>query len=160
MANLPVRRSGGERHPTAPAGPPLRMRQDPLHPVAPFLNDDASARFMPDCQIERSEDGFVFRVDLTGIKENEVDIAVTGNRLTIRGHIYDPGECSFAGFTRAFTLPEEGNRNKQFRAVLEGGLLTVAWSRARDPASEATEATNLPGDDPLVRWESDGGPSR
>ena len=156
MANLPVRRNGGARRPTAPA-PPLRMRQDPLHPVAPFLNDDESTRFMPDCQIEESEDGFVFTVDLAGIKANEVDIAVTGNRLTISGHIYNPGECSFAGFTRALTLPEQSDGNTQFRAVLEGGLLTVAWSGAR---ASASETTNLPGDDSLERWESDGGLSR
>jgi len=93
MTNLPVRRNGSERRPTAPARPPPRMRQDPLHPVAPFSNDDDSTRFMPDCRIEKSEDGFVFRVDLAGIKENEVDIAVTGNRLTISGHIYNlPGD--------------------------------------------------------------------
>jgi HSP20 family protein len=143
MANLPVRRRGGERRPTAP--------------VAPISNDDESTRFAPDCLIEESEDGFVFRVDLAGIKENEVDIAVTGNRLTISGHIYNPGECSFAGFKRAFTLPEESDGDRPFRAVLEGGLLTVAWSRAREPGPETT---NLPGDDPLERWESDGGFSR
>ena len=154
MADLPVRRNGGERRSTAAARPPARMRQDPLHPVAPFLNDDDSTRFMPDCRIEKSEDGFVFRVDLAGIKENEVDIAVTGDRLTIRGHIYHPGERCFAGFTRALTLPEESDGNKQFRAVLEGGLLTVAWSRVREPAPETAD---LPGDDPLARWESDGG---
>lgn len=157
MANLPVRRNGGERRPTAPARPPPRMRQDPLHPAAPFLKDDESTHFMPACQIEKSEDGLVFRVDLAGIKENEVDIAVTGNRLTISGHIYSPREYSFAGFTRVFTLPEESDGNKQFRAVLEGGLLTVAWSRAREPA---TETTNPPGDDPLERRESEGGLSR
>lgn len=157
MADLPVRRNGGERRSTAAARSPARMRQDPRHPVAPFLNDDDSTRFMPDCRIEKSEDGFVFRVDLAGIKENEVDIAVTGNRLTISGHIYNPRDCAFAGFTRAFTLPEESDGNKQFRAVLEGGLLTVAWSRAREPA---TETTNLPGADPLERWESEGGLSR
>ena len=160
MANLPVRTTGGRRRMPVD-GEPLRMRADPFRPVMPWsTGDQEPTRFKPDFQVEATEDGFVFKADLAGIKENEVDIAVTGNRLTIRGHIYDPGECSFAGFTRAFTLPEEGNGNKQFRAVLEGGLLTVAWSRARDPASEATEATNLPGDDPLVRWESDGGPSR
>jgi len=143
MANLPVRRSGGERRPTAP--------------IDAFSNDDESTRFKPDCQVEKSEGGFVFRVDLAGIKENEVDIAVTGTRLTISGHIYNPRECSFAAFTRALTLPEQSDGNTQFRAVLEGGLLTVAWSRAREPASETT---NLAGDDPLERWESDGGLSR
>ena len=48
----------------------------------------------------------MFKANLLGIKDNEVDIAVTGDRLTISGHLYDPRACSYAGFTRAFTLPE------------------------------------------------------
>ena len=156
MANLPVRRNGGARRPTAPA-PPLRMRQDPLHPVAPVLNDDESTRFMPDCQIEESEDGFVFTVDLAGIKANEVDIAVTGNRLTISGHIYDARAGSFAGFTRVFTVPEGNDRNDAVRAALDRGVLTVQWSKR---VEQAPEAASLPGDDALARWESEGGTTR
>ena len=160
MADLPVRRNGGERRSTAAARSPARMRQDPRHPVAPFLNDDDSTRFMPDCRIEKSEDGFVFRVDLAGIKENEVDIAVAGNRLTISGHIYDPRACSYAAFTRAFTLPEASDGYKQIRAALDGGVLTVTLSKGLERAPEAAEAPTLPGDDPLERWESEGGGAR
>jgi len=64
------------------------MRWDPFRDAAPFLTgDEEPTRFMPDFQIEETDDGFVFRADLLGIKENEVDIAVTGDRLTISGHI-------------------------------------------------------------------------
>ena len=109
------------------------MRWDPFRQVAPFLTgDEEPSRFMPDFQIEKTEDGFFFKADLAGIKENEVDIAVTGNRLTISGHIYNPRECSYAGFTRAFTLPEESDGNKQIRAALDGGVLTVGWSKGLD----------------------------
>ena len=67
------------------------MRWDPFREAALFLTGvEESTRFTPDFEIEETDDGFFFKADLLGIKENEVDIAVTGNRLTISGHIYDP----------------------------------------------------------------------
>ncbi len=92
-----------------------------------------------------------------GIKENELDIAVTGNRLTIRGHIYDARERSYAAFTRAFTLPEESDPNRKIRATLDGGVLTVMLSHG---LTRVQEAPALPCDDPLERWESEGGGAR
>jgi HSP20 family protein len=114
--------------------------QSPASPTA----EEAPTRFMPDFQIEQSDDGFVFRADLLGIKENEVDIALTGDRLTISGHLYDPRACSYARFTRGFTLPPTHTGDRPIRAVLDGGVLTVTFS-------------SLPGDDSLARWESEGG---
>ena len=137
------------------------MRLDPFREVAPFLiGDEESTRFMPDFLIEKTEEGFVFKADLLGIKENEVDISVTGNRLTISGHIYDPRACSYAAFTRAFTLPAGGDGNKQIRAALDGGALTVMLSKGLERAPEAPDAPTLPGDDSLERWESEGGGAR
>jgi HSP20 family protein len=134
------------------------MRADPFRPVVPWsTGDQEPARFKPDFQIETTEDGFVFQADLAGIKENEVDIAVTGNRLTISGHIYDARAGSFAGFTRVFTVPEGNDRNDAVRAALDRGVLTVQWSKRLE---QAPEAASLPGDDALARWESDGGTTR
>ena len=133
------------------------MRADPFRPVVPWsTGDQEPARFKPDFQIETTEDGFVFQADLAGIKENEVDIAVTGNRLTISGHIYDPRAGSFAGFTRAFTLPEGNDGDDKVRAALDR-VLTVRWSKRLE---HAPEAATLPGDDALARWESEGGTTR
>ena len=145
MAHLPVRRSGGETRGPPPGSDPARMRADPFGRGASLLTgDEAPPRFMPDFQVEKTEDSFVFKANLLGIKENEVDIAVAGDRLTISGHLYDPRACSYAGFTRAFTLPETHCGDNQIRAALDGGVLTVTFSTA-------------PGDDPLDRWESEGG---
>jgi HSP20 family protein len=145
MANLPVRTARGERWRTSVEGEPLRMRADPFREVAPFPHgDEESVCFKPDFEIEKIGDSFMFKANLLGIKENEVDIAVTGDRLTISGHLYDSRACSYAGFTRAFTLPEGTDGNRQIRAALDGGVLTVTFS-------------TLPGDDPLERWESEGG---
>ena len=120
------------------------MRADPFGLGAPSLTGDEPPRFVPDFQLEKTEDSFVFKANLLGIKDNEVDIAVAGDRLTISGHLYDPRACSYSGFTRAFTLPEGSSGDKQIRAALDGGVLTVTFSTA-------------PGDDPLERWESEGG---
>jgi len=157
MANLPVRTTGGRgRMPVD--GEPLRMRADPFRPVTPWsTGDHEPARFKPDFQIETTENGFVFKADLAGIKENEVDIAVTGNRLTISGHIYDARAGSFAGFTRVFTLPEGNHSNDTVRAALERGVLTVAWSKRFE---DAPDAATPPGDDAVARWESEGGTTR
>ena len=148
MAHLPVRRNGGERGATPQVGWPLRMRADPFRQVAPFPTaGEEPKRFEPDFQIETTEDSFSFKADLLGIKENEVDIVVSGDRLTISGHLYDPRACSYAGFTRAFTVPETHDSDKQVRAALDCGVLTVTFSIR-------------PGDDPLGRWESEGGCAR
>lgn len=158
MAYLPVRITGGGARRPPVAGEPVRMRADPFREVAPFsTGDEESPRFKPDFQIETTEDGFVFKADLTGIKENEVDIVVTGNRLTISGHIYDIRACSFTGFTRVFTVPEGTDGNEKIRAALDRGVLTVLWSKRLEPAPEAA---TVPGDDPLARWESEGGTPR
>jgi len=121
------------------------MRADPFRQGAPFpTGDQEPTRFTPDFQIEQTEDSFVFKAELLGIKDNEVDIAVSGDRLTISGHLYDPRACSYAGFTRAFTLPEPHNGDKQIRAALDEGVLTVTfWT--------------VPGDHALERWEWEGG---
>jgi HSP20 family protein len=124
------------------------MRADPFGQGGPSLTGELTGgeppRFAPDFQFEKTEDTFVFKANLLGIKDNEVDIAVTGDRLTITGHLYDPRACSYAGFTRAFTLPEGSGDDSQIRAAIDAGVLTVTFSTA-------------PGDDPLDRWESEGG---
>ena len=120
------------------------MRADPFGLGAPSLTGDQPPRFVPDFQLEKTDDSFVFKANLLGIKDNEVDIAVAGDRLTISGHLYDPRACSYSGFTRAFTLPEGSSGNKQIRAALDAGVLTVTFS-------------NVPGDNPLERWEWEGG---
>ena len=100
-------RTGGERRRTALVGEPAGNALGSVPSGRPVpTGDEESTRFTPDFQIETTEDSFVFKADLLGIKDNEVDIAVSGDRLTISGHLYDPRACSYAGFTRAFTLPE------------------------------------------------------
>jgi len=157
MANLPIRRDSDKRRSTPSDVEPLGMRWDPFQQLPSLIGNEEPARFTPAFHIEETEEGFAFKADLPGIKENEVAITVSGDRLTIRGHIYDDGACSFASFTRAFTLPEKTDGSQEIRAELERGVLTVLLSKR---LQQERETTGLPCDDPLERWESEGGRGR
>ena len=65
---------------------------------------------------------------------------MSGNRLTISGHIYDSRDCSFAGFTSAFTLPEGTDGNRKIHAALDRGVLTVLWSKRLEHAGSGDPA--------------------
>lgn len=90
--------------------------------------------FLPAVDIRETADSYVFRADLPGVKEEDLDISVTGNRLTISGHREEDKtsegerchsyECSYGSFSRAFMLPE-GTDPEKVRADLKGGVLSV-----------------------------------
>jgi HSP20 family protein len=112
------------------------MRWDPFRQMAPFLTGaEQPAHLTPDFEIKETQDGFVFKADVPGIKEKDIEITMTGNRLTISGKreadeeentdIYYARECSYGGFTRAFTLPEGTDANNEMRAELNQGVLML-----------------------------------
>jgi HSP20 family protein len=112
------------------------MHWDPFRQMAPFLTvEDQPARYTPDFEIKETKDGFVFKADVPGIKEKDLEITMTGNRLTISGKreaekeestdTYFARECSYGGFTRAFTLPEGTDGSNEIRAELNQGVLTL-----------------------------------
>lgn len=137
MTNVIVRRNGGEL-PQAPteAAPFSWMRWDPFRQMSPFLTgEEQPARFAPDFEIKETKDSFVFKADVPGIKEKDLEITMTGDRLTISGKrepekeekagTYYACERSYGAFTRAFTLPEGTDGNNHIRAELNEGVLTL-----------------------------------
>jgi len=104
--------------------------------MAPFLTgEEQPGRLTPTFEVRETKEGFVFKADVPGIKEKDLEITMTGNRLTISGKreaekaentdIFYARECSYGGFTRAFTLPEGTDGNNQIRAELNQGVLTL-----------------------------------
>jgi len=136
MPNLIVPRNGGAV-PRLPAErEPLHwMHWDPFRQMAPFSTGEDQARFTPDFEIRETPEGFVFKADVPGIKEKDLEITMTGNRLTISGKreaekeevkdTYYARECSYGAFTRAFTLPDGTDGNNLIRAELDHGVLTL-----------------------------------
>lgn len=136
MANI-VRR--GESQPTTARGEwdPFRMmrellRWDPFSEMAPMWGERAA--FSPSFEVKETGNEYVFKADLPGVKEEDIDISVTGNRLTVSGHreaeerqdgeTYFTVERSYGAFTRAFTLPE-GVDADHVQAELKNGVLTL-----------------------------------
>lgn len=107
---------------------------DPFAEMVPFTTEREPTIFAPAFEVKETLDAFVFKADLPGLKEADVDVKVTGDRLTISGHrenekrdeqdTYFAFERSFGSFTRAFTLPQ-GVNAELARAQMDAGVLTV-----------------------------------
>jgi len=108
------------------------LRFDPFGEMAPFAGP--AAAFNPDFEVKETDKAYVFKADLPGIEEKDLDIAITGNRLTIsgkrdleerhEGETFYAYERSYGSFTRAFTLPD-GVDGEHVQAELKNGVLTM-----------------------------------
>jgi HSP20 family protein len=118
---------------------PLRMmrdmmRWDPFGEMAPLRTEPGGFTFLPDIDVKETAQEYVFKADLPGIKEKDVEVALQGNRLTFtgkreeerkeEGETYFTTERSYGAFTRTFTLPA-GVDGERVRADLKEGVLTV-----------------------------------
>ena len=134
-----IRRNQGE---TAPTGgsvwDPFRAMRDVFR-WDPFRELEAVAAgdyglFAPSFDVKENKEGYVFRADLPGVKEDDLEIALTGNHLTIsgkreqekheQGDTYYASERSYGSFSRAFTLPD-GTDGENVKAELKNGVLQV-----------------------------------
>ncbi len=137
MVNLIVRRNSGELPRLSPEREPFPwMHWDPFRQMAPFWpGEEQPVRFTPDFEVKETKEGFVFKADVPGVKEKDLEVNMTGNRLTISGKreaemeektdTYYACERSYGSFTRAFTLPEGTDGDNHSRAELKEGVLTL-----------------------------------
>jgi HSP20 family protein len=112
------------------------MAWDPFRDVFPRLwrGADQRATFVPAFDVRETKDAYLFAADLPGFREQDVDINVTGNRLSVSGkreaeHVEESDrfyacERTHGTFTRSFTLPEGANP-EQVHAELKDGVLTL-----------------------------------
>ena len=158
MTNVIVRRSGRDASRPSTEGTPLHwMRWDPFREMAPFWpGEEQPARFAPDFEVKETKAGFVFKADVPGVKEKDLEITMTGNRLTINGKrdadveertdTYYAWERSYGTFTRAFTLPEGTDGGEHIRADLNEGVLTLVLPKKAElqPRRIAVKVSDRP----------------
>jgi HSP20 family protein len=137
MPKLIIRNNGGELPRLSAEGEPYHWAPwDPFREMAPYWpGEEQPVRFAPDFEVKETIEGFVFKADVPGIKEKDLEITMTGNRLTISGKreaekdqstdTYYARERCYGGFTRAFTLPDGTDGNHHIRAELNDGVLTL-----------------------------------
>ena len=136
----PIRRQGGNgdtalaRNDQAQWDPFRLMREMFWDPFGEARDASSRGAFAPTFEMTESSDAYVISADLPGVEEEDVDISLTGNRLTIAGHReqtrqeeglhYHTSERVFGRFARSFSLPD-GAAQEQMRAEIANGVLTI-----------------------------------
>src|SRR5215471_15965823 len=88
------------------------LRWDPLHDFAPITPwEERVYAFAPAFDVRETKESYIFKADVPGIKEQDLDISITGDRLTIsgkreseeldKGETYYTFERSYGAFTRS-----------------------------------------------------------
>lgn len=146
MSNITIRKQNGDR-PTTPTtmepattwDPWRTMRAllswDPFREMAPFpAFEEQGIAFTPAFDVRETKDAYLFKADVPGMAEKDLEVTVTGNRLTVAGKRdqekeekndrYYCYERSYGSFTRSFTLPDGADLDR-LNARLEKGVLDV-----------------------------------
>lgn len=124
---------------------PDLMRWDPFREMSRSVLGGEMAGFVPTFEVKETKDSYVFKADLPGVKESDLDISLTGNRLIISGQrqeenkdegdTYYAYERSYGSFSRSFTLPE-GTDPDHVQAELKEGVLNVALPKKPEVQSK------------------------
>lgn len=109
------------------------MHWDPFQEMSPILSQ-AELTYVPEFEVSESKDSYLFKADVPGVKDTDLNVTVTGNQLVISGkrsaeemthdQNYYLYERSYGSFSRSFTLPDSSDCDK-CSADLKDGVLTV-----------------------------------
>jgi len=110
--------------------------------------DMEETSWMPTVDIAETENGFEIRAELPGVSENDVNVSVTNNLLTIKGEKHQEAETDgknyhrverrYGSFQRSFTLPRHIETDA-IKAEFKDGVLTLGI-----PKAEAAKPTEVP----------------
>ncbi len=104
--------------------------------------------WIPTVDISETGNGYEIRADLPGVSEDDVNVSVTDNVLTVRGEKqqeketegknYHRVERRYGSFQRRFTLPRHIETDA-IKAEFKDGVLTLGI-----PKAEAEKPTEIP----------------
>ncbi len=89
--------------------------------------------WMPAIDIYEQEKQFIVRAELPGVNMDDVDIAISGDMLTIKGERkmpqmkdeeYQMSEITYGTFSRTISLPQQVQADK-IEATMESGILEI-----------------------------------
>lgn len=110
--------------------------------------DTENTPWMPTADICETDKGFEIRAELPGVSENDVNISVSDNLLTIKGDkhqeeategkSYHRVERRYGSFQRSFTLPRHVETDG-IKAKFADGVLTLEI-----PKAEVAKPTEIP----------------
>lgn len=105
----------------------------------------SSTVYYPRVDIYEQDDHTVLLADMPGVDENNIDITLEKNILTIRGYVDEPmagyslaySEYGVGDYERTFALSDEVDRNK-IQASMKDGVLRLVL-----PKAEAARARKI-----------------
>lgn len=107
------------------------LRADPFRNVLAETGRD----IFPALELKETPTAFEFKMDLPGVKESDLDVSLSGNRLSISGkreaeskeenETYHAYERRFGSFSRTVTLPEDIASDK-INASMKDGVLNIS----------------------------------
>jgi HSP20 family protein len=152
MSDIQVKKNGPQQPlasaPIAPAQAwePSRwltqmMGWDPFREMAPFFPEERTT-LAPAFEVKETKDGYHFKADVPGMKESDLDVSMTGNRLTItgkreaekenKGDTFYTYERSYGSFTRA-SLCRTGSIRTRCTRVSRMASCRSSCRRSRSP---------------------------
>ena len=121
------------------------MGQDAFRFLPLFLPAAESARqhdWQPSVDVYRTRAGWLVKFDLAGVRLDDIEIAVAGNRLTVcgvrRDSVHEEGCCqyrmeiAYSRFERSIDFPADISRSR-FSTEHRDGMLIVRISAEGTP---------------------------
>ena len=106
-----------------------------------YFRPDGERGWMPAIDIYEKEDKYIVKAELPGMKEEDIDVSVVGDTLTIKGERkteeevkdedYYRCERAYGSFMRSISLPSEVEADK-IEAKYEDGVLEVSLPKAAE----------------------------
>ena len=119
-----------------------RFEEDIVRPVMRAVWEripEEQKGWAPPIDVFEKGDSFVVKVELPGMKQEDIDVSVSGDTLTIKGEKkpeigikdedYDRSEIAYGSFYRSVVLSSSVD-TKNIEAVYEDGVLRVTLQRA------------------------------
>ncbi|HET9627471.1 MAG TPA: Hsp20/alpha crystallin family protein [Kofleriaceae bacterium] len=142
MSLIARNHSNGTPNTTAPA----RYARDPFQVARdllswdPFFGGRQASAFVPAFEVKETNEAFIVKADVPGVAENDLDIAVHNNVLTIsgvrhseerkEGEAFALYERQYGSFSRSFQLPDTAD-GERVEAKLDAGVLHLTiWKKA------------------------------
>ena len=116
-----------------------RLMEEAFRPLRAWTAP--TGEFLAPMDIYQRPDALVVKVDLPGVKPEDVEITIQGNTLSVRGEVkqeeevkgedYLVQERRYGSFVRSVTLPE-GLAPDKAEASFENGVLTITIPKAEE----------------------------